>query len=233
MDTNITDLLSKGIEEGQYVDLIKDDNVPRRNNCTGLQTVRINRVIWDIMSRKAQSIDAKLQKCAISVIKSSVILATIINKLVDVEKALKADDILHSGEISSFIDSLNDADALLGHANYQNCMVRRDLLMPDLKKEISVLCNLNIPNTWWLFGDNVSKTVKEIEDSSRMGSKVLWSNKRVSNMPMSGRIKGSFLHRPYGTPSYRNHYTPSHTVSSDERKNSQRRGVWGAKFARQ
>ena len=95
-------------------------------------------------------------------------------------------------------------------------MVRRDLRKPDLKKEFIVLCNRNIPYTEWLFGEYVSRTVKEREDGSRKGSKVLWSNKRKNNMPMRGRFGVSFHNRSYGNPSYRNHYTTPHTVSSDE-----------------
>ena len=124
---HVTDLFRKGIDEAQYEQMVKDDNIPQPENCEGLQLVRMNRILLDIMSRQAQTADAKLQKCAISVIKASVILAKAVDKLVKSEKSLKDSDKSASGtmDFDSVIESFNDAIAF-GHANYQNSMVRHD-----------------------------------------------------------------------------------------------------------
>ena len=59
--TNLTDLFRKGMDEGQYEQLVKDEATLRPSNCAGLQTVKMNRPIWDIISRNTQTVDSKLQ----------------------------------------------------------------------------------------------------------------------------------------------------------------------------
>ena len=232
---HVTDLFRKGMDEAQYEQMVKDENIPRPENCEGLQLVRMNRIIWDIMSRQAQTADAKLQKCAMSVIKASVILAKAVDKLVKSEKSLKDSDKSAPGTVDfdSVIESFNDAIALLGHANYQNSMVRLDLVKPELKKEFSFLCNHNIPYTGWLFGDDVSKTVKEIEDSSKMGHKVHQGGFNYRKGPMRGRggFRGTYRYRPYGAFMRGRGFgaTRAPLSQADEGKNSRRLGVRMAK----
>ena len=182
----------------------------------------MNRPIWDIISRNTQTVDSKLQKSATSVIKASIKLANIVTSLVAVEKELKSSQRGAGSEISNVIDTINDSLALLGHSNYQNCMVRRDLVKPELKKEFSLLCNHNIPYTGWLFGDDVSQTIKEIEDSSRMGNNVHF-NRRGGPWARSG-VRGYNRFRPY--PRGRGNYSGSfyYQTHNEERKNSQCRG---------
>lgn len=218
---NVTDLFRKGMNEEQFDSLIKDENSPRPENCEGLQTVRMNRIIWDIMSSTARTVDSKMQKTETAIVKASVLLTNNLNKLADLEKLLNNNGM----NVTPIVEGLNDSIALLGHANYLSCMVRKDLLKPELKREFSHLCNHSIPYTNWLFGDDVSKTVKEIEESSRMGHKVHHGS--YSSYPkrgvMRGRFRGGFRPRPYST-------TSTSTTSRgrgyypDQAKNQMRRG---------
>jgi len=136
-------------------------------------------------------------------------------------------------DFDSVIESFNDAIVLFGHANYQNSMVRRDLVKPELKKEFGFLCNHNIPNTGWLFGDDVSKTVKEIEDSSKMGHKVNQGGLTYRKWPMHGRggFSGAYRYRPYGSFMCGRGFgaTRASLSQADEGKNSRCLGVKIAK----
>lgn len=126
-------------------------------------------MIWDVISKTSQITDSKLQKCASSVIKASVGLTAPVEKMVKIEKSLKEAEVQDVDLISKFgglVESVNYSVALLCRPNYQNCMLRRDLIKPELKKIYSVLCTHFAPYTNFLFGDDISKTGKDIEDGN-------------------------------------------------------------------
>ncbi|VDI30384.1 Hypothetical predicted protein [Mytilus galloprovincialis] len=80
-----------------------------------------------------------------------------------------------SGE---YIDKCNDVLALLGHANRQLNMTRRDFLKPEMMAEYVPLCSHSVPYTNNLFGDDVSKVAKDIEDCSKVGNKLKFGSGR-------------------------------------------------------
>jgi hypothetical protein len=64
-----------------------------------------------------------------------------------------------------------------GHANKQINLTHKDFLKPQLNKEYYHLCNHSRPFTKYLFGDNVSKSAKEIEDVSKISHKMFSAHK--------------------------------------------------------
>ena len=83
---------------------------------------------------------------------------------------------LDANALESPIEGINDAIALLGHTNKQINMLRRDLLKPELRNEYSHLCTHSLPYINQLFGYDVSKTAKEIEECSKMGYKLQYGS---------------------------------------------------------
>ena len=61
----------------------------------------------------------------------------------------------------------NDSLAMLGHANYQINMTRREFIKPEMRYDFVHFCASSVPYTKWLFGGNVPKTAKEIEVCSK------------------------------------------------------------------
>lgn len=111
-------------------------------------------------------------------------------------------------KLEKIVDECNDSLALLGHANRQMNMTRRDLIKPELRYEYLLLCAQSVPYTAWLFGDDISKTAKEIEDCSKIGHKLQYSNRGG----MRGRFRGR---RPRGRGNYSNSaYNPSYGYSN-------------------
>lgn len=111
------------------------------------------------------------------------------------------------------MDECNDSLALLGHANRQMNMTRRDLIKPELRYEYLHLCAQSVPYTAWLFGDDISKTAKEIEDCSKIGHKLQYSNRGGTfRGRMRDRLRGR---RPRGRGNYSNSaYNPSYGYSN-------------------
>lgn len=159
----INDMFRKGLSEDVFENMVKDENCARPKNCDGLAIVKMNKLIWDVISSKARNNDKKLQTVEKSIVKAGVKLTKSMSAM--------AGKLQCDGD-NEVLDQLNDILAILGHANVQINMARRDLLRPELRQEYAHLCNHSYPFTNELFGDDVSKTAKEIEDCNKMGTRL-------------------------------------------------------------
>ena len=154
--------------------------------------VRTNQLVWDIISPEARTNDRKIQNIDTSVIKGSVILTKVVNKLAELENEI---DEASKSSISKIIDECNDSLTLFGHANRQINLTRRDFIKPELRFEYLHLCAQSVPYTSWLFGDDISKTAKEIEDCSKIGHRIQHNNRGGA---FRGRMRGRFRVRGRG-----------------------------------
>jgi hypothetical protein len=185
--SNINELFRNGIEETKYNEIIKDEVTPRPSNCEGLVVVQTNPLIWDSLSAVARSNDKKMQNIEASVVKSATKIAKVVDKMAKLETNGDGD------VFSSLIDECNDVLALLGQANKQINFTRKDFLRPELNKEYSHLCNHNRPVTKYLFGDDVSKSAKEIEDCSKISNRMFQN--RYQRGAYTGRRRPSRFNR--------------------------------------
>ena len=166
MASNITDLFSNGMDDAQYSEIIKDEVNPRPDNCDGLLVVKTNQLIWELISPFAQTCDKKMQAIEKSVVKAAVLLCKTVNNLAKTEKEKNTD------EFDNVIDECNDVLALLGHTNRQINLARRDFIRSELNSEYTHLCAHTQPYTTFLFGDDVSKAAKDIEDCSKIANRI-------------------------------------------------------------
>lgn len=219
---SVTEFFVNGIDEERYVELVKDEKTPRPSNCDGLVTVKTNQLIWDALGSNARTNDKKLQNIETAIVKAATILVKTVNKMATFEEK--------DEKIGECIDECSDVMALLGHANKQINWTRRDLLKPEIKDEYVHLCNHTRPFTKELFGDDVSKSAKEIEECAKISSKInrnVRGRGRPYPRPMRYRGRGRGMRRgtyhPYGTYHYAGN-TAAPTTSTGEAKNYQRRG---------
>ena len=93
-------------------------NMKNCENCDALTVVKMNRLIWVSVSSSARTTDRKLQHVEESIIKGATILVNLDYEYKD-------------GQCGTLIDQCNDVLALLGHANRQVNMARKDFLRPE------------------------------------------------------------------------------------------------------
>ena len=160
---NVTDLFRNGMNEDQFLELTKDENNPRPENCEGLVQVRTNQLIWDILSPQTQTFDRKMQLIQRTVVKAATLLVKTVNKMALSDQSNESDE---------QINECNDVLALLGHANRKINVTRRELMKPEMSLEYVHLCAQSVDYTSYLFGDDVSKKAKDIEDCSKIGYKI-------------------------------------------------------------
>ena len=219
----VTAMFRNGIEDDKYAEMIRDEKNPRPGNCDGLVTVKMNPLVMDAMSTAAKANDRRLMYINTSVVKAATILVKTVNKMSEMES--------ENPVYKEFVDNCFSSLALLGHANRQIQWARRDIVKPELKDEYAHLCNHTLPYTSFLFGDDVSKAAKEIEDTAKISNKINrnyrggYRGRPFTRGPrFRGRARGAYRgtsvgrYHPYG-------YYNGPSASYQEPKNFPRRGI--------
>lgn len=95
-----------------------------------------------------------------------------VNKLDKVLSKEKLDNQLKT-DLEGILNDSMDSLALFGHANRELCLTRRELMKSDVKDEHSHLFHKTQPFNKWLFGGDVSKTVKDIGECSKISNRLV------------------------------------------------------------
>ena len=160
-------LFTKGLPDEQYEEILASESNNRPANCVDLAVVKVNQMIWDALPASARARDKKCQKLEASVVTASKILVKALAKFATLDKV---DAGVYAKD--TFVEECGTALALLGQSNKQINALRKDLLRPELKSEYKHLCNVSTPVSVLLFGDDVSKTAKEIEECAKITNKM-------------------------------------------------------------
>ena len=75
-------------------------------------------------------------------------------------------------EIKKAIWQNGDAVALLAHASHELSLFRRSSIRPSLEQGYSGLCSDKVPVTKFLFGDNLADSMKEVQETSKLCSRI-------------------------------------------------------------
>lgn len=132
------------------------DNIQEKyripENCDKLTSPMVNNEIWKILPKRAQTYDKSF-----SDIQNLVAAGMVpIMKLADILKP----QIAANQEAKTLF---SDVITLMGQVQYHLSLRRRYLIRPQLKKKYHSLCNINMPITTKLFGDDVQKDVKNCD----------------------------------------------------------------------
>ncbi len=107
--------------------------------------------------------DSKFQALQSTLVKGSTAVVLL------VEELAKLINGAGSVDLQIVLDLGTDALALLGHTNRLLNLRRRDAMKNDLKHDFLHLCSNTVPFTDKLFGDDVTKMVKDIQEVNKAG----------------------------------------------------------------
>ena len=140
------------VPKGKTTELL--DQFPRPKNCQNINMPRVNQEIWAKLPKERKSVDVKLQ-----------FLQTILGKVVSPLAYLMESLITGSKDKQACLKMAGDSLHLLFLAFTHISSTRRGQLVSDLRPVFRPLAAPSNPVTELLFGDDVSKKMKELQDA--------------------------------------------------------------------
>ena len=160
----------------------------RPDNCEMIRVPRVNTPVWETLESHQRRNDVKItniqKTCA-------AVGASLAYKLNMVCKDQSSSDL----DTSQIIRYVADAMAMLVHINTDLSLLRRELMRPTLHADYRNLCNPDHPVTSLLFGDDLQKEMKDLKETSMIGSKVS-SNYHNYDRPSSLQLSNHGSRRP-------------------------------------
>jgi hypothetical protein len=176
----VNSMFQNGLQDHQLSELV--NNINRPENCSMLTKTRVNQLIWDLLSDYPSSEENTIQYRQGLLIKTAILITKLVNKLNECKNNETLDV-----PIKELMDLGTDALGILGHCNRTTNLSRRDLHKPDLSYDYYHLGSSTVPYTEYLYGNDISKKVSDIDSVNKVGRKV-----------MRGRGSGRFLRRRGG-----------------------------------
>ncbi|XP_020915729.1 uncharacterized protein LOC110253197 [Exaiptasia diaphana] len=150
------------------------DKICRPENCAGLSKITVNQVIWDRISAEARTTDVKMQRVQNALVKGTTSVALIANNILEILAHKEASEEQKLEQVLNNIwKTTEDALVCLGGANWELAQRRRELLKSQISKDYGHLCAQKVPFTDMLFGENVTKQIKDITDDNKVTHKIL------------------------------------------------------------
>ena len=183
----VTKIITDGIQDDKLTENLK--LYPRPKNCPALTKVTVNKLIWE-MTSATRSTDVELQKIQTNIIGGICALVMAVDKVLD-------------GPSDNYVvKTLMDAVAMIATANHEVNLRRREHIKPELNANYKHLCSATIPITDELFGDDISKLVKDLTEVNRVGRKITGHNEYgYGNYGSRGSYRGG---QSYGGHGYGN-----------------------------
>ncbi|MES9884830.1 MAG: hypothetical protein ABW185_28625 [Sedimenticola sp.] len=176
IDDELAEFVNKsfrgGLSEETYNNFTKE--IHRPVNCTGLVKTRVNQQMWGYLKPSTQTFDARMQNVQEAIVKATSNLC----KLLD--KGSHCED---KGFDSQMVEWGTDAIGILGYAHKLVNLRRKECHKSDLDRKYHHLTSASVPFTDQLYGDDVCKNVKEIQDISKISRQL----SVVSRYPRGGR----------------------------------------------
>ena len=135
-------------------------------NCRYLSVTTVNEEIWDLLSQKTRSVDLAFQRVQEPLLQGLSALTNLAGKLV---KDITDGKTLDTRQV---LDHVMDSVALLSNTNWKLNMRRRELIKPDLNSPYTRLCKEDIKPSTKLFGDDLSKHLKDMSEAKKAGQQM-------------------------------------------------------------
>lgn len=166
---NIFQNLIEGKHKSDKLDtLLKETLIP--SNLQGLNVVKVNPELWRRISHQKKSGDLKLQNLQKLTLTTTNMLAKVANNLLSNKNS---DHKTMSEVLKSTIRECTNMVLLLGKLNTDLLVSRRELIATELNFNFKGIAYEKTQNSKYLFGDDFSKTIKEITETNKVSQLVL------------------------------------------------------------
>ena len=202
----LSSLLKDKIPEEKVQEKI--NKYPRPANVEGLQTPRINPLIWSQLPAPVRTQDSKSQKL------QNALLASIVSTTKAVDLLLKHKSGMSDTTLKETVTYLTDAIALSMQSFHDVSNSRRQAMKKDLHKDYAALCSSStVPlSSEYLFGD-LAKLTKDITEANKLTKKVRPQSHGNSRGKKQGQ--GSNYRQNYSSGNGNRRYHPYQKSRSD------------------
>ena len=165
IEGKIAELIDNMLTGGLLTKTVKESadkySSPRKNKFLGITSV--NEEVWDLLPRQSRTVDLAFQKVQELLLPGLSALCTLSGKLVSC---------IQSGKMPKTRETLTvimGSIALLSNTHHKLNMKRRELIKPELNPPYTRLCKDEIKPSAKLFGDDLSKHLKDIAELKKVG----------------------------------------------------------------
>jgi len=186
LSDNVTNFMRNKAEDAKFNTTL--DKYPPPENCLGLETIRVNPQVWRRISHEAKGLDLKLQRAHTALIRGTNAFVQLANVLLEDWDAETG--ALPEESFQKMMTYATDALKILGGANYELCMRRREFIRDDVTPDFRLLCSAAGPYTTLLFGDDVVKTIKDMSEVNKLSNAAFKPQKSGIQGRNQGRGRG-------------------------------------------
>ncbi|XP_022806510.1 uncharacterized protein LOC111343592 [Stylophora pistillata] len=194
IEGKIAELIDNMLIGGLSAETVKErvEKHPPPENCKFLAVTMVNEEIWDLLPRKSRAVDLAFQRVQEPLLQGISALTKLAGKLVkDINDGKTPDT-------RQMLDHVMDSVAMLGNTNWKLNMKRRELIKPELNPPYTRLCKEDITMSTKLFGDDLSKHLKDMSEAKKAGQQM---QKPYSNSSNRGAVHSQKRHfnrfKPY------------------------------------
>ena len=205
IDKSLADMVNfifdNGLREEDYKSIYEDEIVKRPSNRPALAPVECNPQILDALRAESKKTDFRLKEVNKDIPRA----ATIITKsLLILDKVAQEENL---PVVAHEVGMINGALALLGNVNFRNNLVRRYVMKREINQKLSHLCTDKVPMTRFLFDDDVSQSMKQMEESVKLKNAITskkppstwrFPASRTRGFENSAAFRGFSRFQPYG-----------------------------------
>ncbi|MPC54448.1 hypothetical protein E2C01_048364 [Portunus trituberculatus] len=177
------------MQEEDYKAISEDRITTRPNNCPELAPVECNPQNCETLKMDARKADTRLKDVSGNILKAGIILIKSLLAGIILTKSLlaKEDDY---PLVEQEVNRINGTLAFLGHANHKNNLVRRFVKKQEINHKCSHLCSDKWLMSHMLFGNDVSQSAMQIEDTEKLKHKFAAKKNPVPWRFTGGRSRG-------------------------------------------
>ncbi len=178
----------------------KMDMIKCPDNCEYLIVPKLNPEIWAVLKSGVRNREIRTQKLQRKIIKAITMVAHSLDSLTEHNLGRNA----KPADIPTLIKNLFGVIGILSSASQELNQFRNDEIKPVLPQKFKPLCSSQHPVTANLFGDDLAKSVKDLNETSRLSSNLV-----ATPTPFKGKTryagKGkAFLGQRRGYPPFPN-----------------------------
>lgn len=194
IEGKIAELIDNMLIGGLSAETVKErvEKHPPPENCKFLAVTMVNEEIWDLLPRKSRAVDLAFQRVQEPLLQGISAQTKLAGKLVkDINDGKTPDT-------RQMLDHVMDSVAMLGNTNWKLNMKRRELIKPELNPPYTRLCKEDLTMSTKLFGDDLSKHLKDMSKAKKAGQQM---QKPYSNSSNRGAVHSQKRHfnrfKPY------------------------------------